>query len=151
MGVAELTSLLADQATVDCLWLSRNHLWPLVIARNSPEMSMGPLQLPMLFSRFKGPNRKEVIGNLPDVNAGPWLALALTMRLSVVIVNHNQGDSTTEAPTTQGSQNNPETPSDAPMADAAKSHTSATLLCSFYRSRYLFLPFSNGRGVRLAI
>ena len=114
-------------------------------------MSMGPLQLPMLFSRFKGPKRKEVIGNLPDVNAGPWLALALTMRLSVVIVNHNQGDSTTEAPTTQGSQNNPETPSDAPMADAAKSHTSATLPCSFYRSRYLFLPFSNGRGVRLAI
>ncbi len=51
---------------------------------------------------------------------------------------------------THGSQNNPETPSDAPMADAAKSHTSATLPCSFYRSRYLFLPFSNGRGVRLS-
>lgn len=25
------------------------------------------------------------------------------------------------------------------------------LLCSFYRSRYLFLPFSNGQGVKLAI
>ena len=58
---------------------------------------MGPLQLSMLFSQFKGPKRKEVIGNLPGVNAGPWLALALTMRLSVVIVNHNQGDSTAEA------------------------------------------------------
>ena len=58
-------------------------------------MSMGPLQLSMLFSQFKGPNRKEVLGNLPDVNAGPWLALALTMRLSVVI-DDDQGDSTTE-------------------------------------------------------
>lgn len=60
-------------------------------------MSMGPLQLSMLFSQFKGPKRKEVIGNLPDVNAGPWLALALTMRLSVVIIDDDQGDSATEA------------------------------------------------------
>ena len=58
---------------------------------------MGPLQLSMLFSQFKGPKRKEVIGNLPDVNAGPWLALALTMRLSVVIIDDDQGDSATEA------------------------------------------------------
>ena len=60
-------------------------------------MSMGPLQLSMLFSQFKGPKRKEVIGNLPDVNAGPWLALALTMRLSVVIIDDDQGESATEA------------------------------------------------------
>lgn len=65
--------------------------------RDSPEMSMGPLQLPTLFNRFKGPNRKEVIGNLPDIDAGPRLKLALTMRLSVVIVNHDQGDSTAKA------------------------------------------------------
>lgn len=60
-------------------------------------MSMGPLQLSMLFSQFKGPNRKEAIGNLSDVNAGPWLALTLTMRLSIVIFNHDQGDSTAKA------------------------------------------------------
>lgn len=30
---------------------------------------MGPLRLPMLFSRFKEPKRKEAIGNLPGVNA----------------------------------------------------------------------------------
>ena len=60
-------------------------------------MSMDPLQLSMLFSQFKGPKRKEVIGNLSDIDAGPRLALALTMRLSVVIVNHDQGDSTAKA------------------------------------------------------
>ncbi len=60
MGVAELTSMLAGQSSVDCLWLSQNHLWPLVIAHGFPEMSMGPLRLSMLFSRFKGPNGRKI-------------------------------------------------------------------------------------------
>lgn len=58
-------------------------------------MPMGPLQLSMLFSQFKGPKRKEVIGNLPDVSAGARLALALTLRL-IVVIDDDQGDSTTE-------------------------------------------------------
>lgn len=57
---------------------------------------MGPLQLSMLFSQFKGPKRKEVIGNLSDVSAGARLALALTLRLIVVVIDDDQGDSTTE-------------------------------------------------------
>lgn len=57
---------------------------------------MGPLQLSMLFSQFKGPNRKEAIGNLSDVSAGARLALALTLRLIVVVIDDDQGDSTTE-------------------------------------------------------
>lgn len=58
---------------------------------------MGPLQLSMLFSQFKGPKRKEVIGNLSDVSAGARLALALTLRLIVVVIDDDQGDSTAKA------------------------------------------------------
>ena len=62
-----------------------------------PRNIYGPLAIVYVIRRFKGPKPKKVIGNLPDVDAGPRLALALTLRFGIIIVNHDQGDSAAKA------------------------------------------------------
>ena len=54
VGVTELTSLLAGQASVDCLWLPRNYLWAPCDCPRLPRNVYGPLAIAYVVQPIQG-------------------------------------------------------------------------------------------------